>query len=70
MPPYQYDSDVGIQDLKEDWRMSEEDIATVVAWVGQRSARRRSCGHASAGGVARSGRVPSRGPVRSSRTSS
>ena len=33
MPPYQYDTDVGIQDLKEDWRMSEEDIATITAWV-------------------------------------
>mgnify|MGYP001174828111 FL=1 len=33
MPPYQYDADVGIQDLKEDWRMSDEDIATISAWV-------------------------------------
>jgi hypothetical protein len=33
MPPYQYDSDVGVQDLKEDWRMSDEDIATITAWV-------------------------------------
>ena len=33
MPPYQYDTDVGIQDLKYDPRLSEEDIATVVAWV-------------------------------------
>jgi mono/diheme cytochrome c family protein len=35
MPPYAYDRDVGIQDLKEDWRLSEEDMATVVAWVDQ-----------------------------------
>jgi mono/diheme cytochrome c family protein len=35
MPPYAYDSDIGIQDLKEDWRLSDEDIATVVAWVDQ-----------------------------------
>jgi len=33
MPPYQYDADVGIQDLKEDWRMSDDDIATISAWV-------------------------------------
>jgi mono/diheme cytochrome c family protein len=33
MPPYQYDTDVGIQDLKYDPRLSEEDIATLVAWV-------------------------------------
>jgi len=35
MPPYQYDSDVGVQHLKEDWRMSEEDIATITAWVAE-----------------------------------
>lgn len=33
MPPYQYDTDTGIQHLKNDWRMSQEDIDTVVAWV-------------------------------------
>jgi len=33
MPPYQYDADVGIQDLKEDWLMSDDDIATISAWV-------------------------------------
>ncbi|MDX1493835.1 MAG: cytochrome c [Longimicrobiales bacterium] len=37
MPPYQYDADVGIQKLKEDWRMSDEEIATIVAWVDQGS---------------------------------
>jgi mono/diheme cytochrome c family protein len=37
MPPYQYDTDVGIQDLQYDPRMSDEDIATVVAWVEQGS---------------------------------
>ena len=35
MPPYYYDDDVGIQDLKEDWRLSQEDINTIVAWVDQ-----------------------------------
>ena len=33
MPPYQYDRDIGIQELRNDWRMSDEDINTVVAWV-------------------------------------
>ncbi len=33
MPPYQYDTDVGIQELKYDPRLSEEDIATIVQWV-------------------------------------
>lgn len=33
MPPYQYDADVGIQQLKEDWRMSDEEIGTIVEWV-------------------------------------
>ena len=35
MPPYYYDNDVGIQDLKEDWRLSQEDINTIAAWVDQ-----------------------------------
>jgi mono/diheme cytochrome c family protein len=33
MPPYQYDADVGIQELKYDPRLSDEDIQTIVAWV-------------------------------------
>ncbi|CAE7874939.1 unnamed protein product [Symbiodinium microadriaticum] len=33
MPPYQYDGDVGVQELQNDWRMSQDDIDTVVAWV-------------------------------------
>jgi len=33
MPPYHYDKDIGIQDLKEDWRLSDEDISTFVAWI-------------------------------------
>lgn len=33
MPPYQYDHDKGIQELKGDWRLSDEDINTLVAWV-------------------------------------
>ncbi|PCJ27474.1 MAG: hypothetical protein COA96_02960 [SAR86 cluster bacterium] len=33
MPPYQYDADIGVQELKGDWRMSQEDIDTLVAWV-------------------------------------
>jgi hypothetical protein len=33
MPPYQYDADIGVQHLKGDWRMSDEDINTIIAWV-------------------------------------
>jgi len=33
MPPYQYDSHVGVQQLENDWRMSEEDIQKIVDWV-------------------------------------
>ncbi len=33
MPPYQYDTDIGVQHLKNDWRMEQEDIDTIVAWV-------------------------------------
>jgi mono/diheme cytochrome c family protein len=33
MPPYSYDRHVGIQQLQHDWRLSQEDINTVVAWV-------------------------------------
>ncbi len=35
MPPYYYDNDIGIQELKHDWRLSDEDISTIVAWVDQ-----------------------------------
>ena len=35
MPPYYYDNDIGIQALQHDWRLSQEDINTVVAWVDQ-----------------------------------
>ena len=33
MPPYHYDTDVGIQQLKYDARLSDEEISTIVAWV-------------------------------------
>ena len=33
MPPYAYDTDMGIQDLKSDWRLSEDAINTIVSWV-------------------------------------
>lgn len=33
MPPYHYDTDVGIQELKHDGRLSEEEIRTISAWV-------------------------------------
>ncbi len=35
MPPYYYDNDIGIQDLKHDWRLSDEDINTVVTWAAE-----------------------------------
>lgn len=37
MPPYAYDHDIGIQDLEGDWRLEQEDIDTIVAWVNQGS---------------------------------
>jgi len=33
MPPYQYDDHIGVQNLKNDWRMDQKDIDTIVAWV-------------------------------------
>ncbi len=33
MPPYHYDNDVGIQHLQNDWRLSQEEIDTIVDWV-------------------------------------
>ena len=33
MPPYQYDAHIGIQQLQHDWRLSEDDISTIVQWV-------------------------------------
>jgi mono/diheme cytochrome c family protein len=35
MPPYYYDNDIGIQELEHDWRLSQEEIDAVVAWVDQ-----------------------------------
>ncbi|MEX0619394.1 MAG: hypothetical protein WDZ76_02110 [Pseudohongiellaceae bacterium] len=35
MPPYAYDHGIGIQELQGDWRLAQEDIDTIVAWVGQ-----------------------------------
>ena len=35
MPPYAYDQHIGIQDLQADWRLSQEDIDTIVTWVDQ-----------------------------------
>ena len=33
MPPYAYDKGIGIQELHGDWRLSQEEIDTVVEWV-------------------------------------
>ncbi len=38
MPPYAYDRNVGIQDLKEDWRLPMDEINTIVSWVDQGAA--------------------------------
>ena len=35
MPPYAYDHGIGIQQLKGDWRLSQDEIDTIVAWVDQ-----------------------------------
>ena len=35
MPPYHYDTDVGVQALKSDKRLSAEDIETIAQWVDQ-----------------------------------
>ena len=37
MPPYAYDQHIGLQDLKGDWRMDQEEVETIVAWVNQGS---------------------------------
>ena len=39
MPPYHYDIDIGIQDLKQDKRLTESEIATFAAWVAQGTPR-------------------------------
>ena len=33
MPPYHLDTGVGIQEIKNDWRLSETEIQTITAWV-------------------------------------
>lgn len=35
MPPYAYDHGIGIQDLQGDWRLSEDEVNAIVAWVDQ-----------------------------------
>ncbi len=39
MPPYAYDHGIGIQNLVGDWRMQQDDIDTIVAWVNAGSPR-------------------------------
>ena len=39
MPPYAYDHGIGIQELVGDWRMQQDDIDTIVAWVNAGSPR-------------------------------
>ncbi len=33
MPPYHIDAGIGIQDIKNDWRLSDSEIETIAAWV-------------------------------------
>jgi hypothetical protein len=33
MPPYHYDVNVGVQELKSDARLTQDEIATMVAWI-------------------------------------
>ncbi len=33
MPPYHYDTLVGIQDIKNDWRLTDAEIKTIADWV-------------------------------------
>ncbi len=35
MPPYSYDHGIGIQELQGDWRLQQDEIDTIVAWVNQ-----------------------------------
>lgn len=35
MPPYAYDHGIGIQELQGDWRLSQDEIDTLVSWVDQ-----------------------------------
>jgi mono/diheme cytochrome c family protein len=35
MPPYAYDHGIGIQELQGDWRLKEEEINLITAWVNQ-----------------------------------
>lgn len=37
MPPYAYDHGIGIQELQGDWRLEQQEIDTIVAWVNQGS---------------------------------
>lgn len=37
MPPYAYDHGIGVQDLEGDWRLEQDEIDSIVAWVNQGS---------------------------------
>tara|TARA_B100000029_G_scaffold51124_2_gene46508 strand:+ start:10955 stop:12325 length:1371 start_codon:yes stop_codon:yes gene_type:complete len=39
MPPFHLDTDVGIQEIKGDWRLSEDEIKAIAAWVDNGSPR-------------------------------
>ena len=60
MPPWFIDKTVGIQDYKDDFSLSEKEIATLAAWVDAGAPARQSCRHALATGLHRSERVGDR----------
>ena len=69
MPPWPYDRTIGIQELKNDPSLTDEEIATIVAMGGFGCARRESRGSAGASGVAGVQRVlATRGAIRGARS--
>ena len=66
MPPYRYDK-IGIQHLKDDLRLSDADIQTIVRWVDSGAPLGDPADLAARRAVPRSREVGVRGPVRSAR---
>ena len=64
MPPYRYDRDVGIQELKYDLRLSEAEIQTIARWVDSGAPSGNPADLPPRRSVPGSRRVGVRGPVR------
>ena len=62
MPPWFIDRQVGIRKFKDDPSLTDEEIATIAAWVDGGAVRGQRCGHAAATAVRRCGRVEHRRP--------